>query len=394
MGKLKSTLLLLILSSSAYAGVNSPSGALLLNPKAYSLNISEYAFGTTGYFDADKNETALSSDKSFTLSDTDFRINYGFFKNFEGGLLARVRRVASATVENSVAVNASKLGLESLGVNFKYKFNPIGNSHFAFGGSFRKTMYTNTKYDPSTTLPSNEIVLGDDGSEYTVDFYSSFLYTSGRIDATLSYVAPPNQLSSEINYDIMGSYYFNSFGLLAGFKGIHSMGKDAYTDSPASKPTMPIGSTTLFNSVNHEMYAAYGGALYDFNKKALLDVRGGMILGGKSYDKGLFALISVSYNTAGETAETEKIESFKEYHIEGSVLKVSPRGNFIKIDQGLSTDVEKGMYFDIYQTDYFGGNVLVATGVVYEIGSDWSVIRLVKKYANIEIKPGFAARGK
>jgi hypothetical protein len=65
----------------------------------------------------------------------------------------------------------------------------------------------------------------------------------------------------------------------------------------------------------------------------------------------------------------------------------------VRIDQGLSTDVEKGTKFDIYQTDYFGGNVLVASGYIFEVGSDWSVIKITKKYNEIEIKPGFAARG-
>ena len=88
-----------------------------------------------------------------------------------------------------------------------------------------------------------------------------------------------------------------------------------------------------------------------------------------------------------------KIDSFKEYIVDGSVLKVSARGNFIRVDQGLSTDVEKGMKFDIYQTDYFGGNVLVGSGIVFDVGVDWSVIKLTKRYNQIVIKPGFAARG-
>jgi hypothetical protein len=104
--------------------------------------------------------------------------------------------------------------------------------------------------------------------------------------------------------------------------------------------------------------------------------------------------MNINLNSEGVTAESVKIDSFKEYQIEGSVLKVSARANFIKIDQGLSTDVEKGMLFDIYQTDYFGGNVLVASGYIQEVGSDWSVIKLTKKYSDIQIKPGFAARGK
>ena len=125
----------------------------------------------------------------------------------------------------------------------------------------------------------------------------------------------------------------------------------------------------------------------------LLTIKGQSIIYGKSTDKGNLIIAGLSWNSIGVTAESIKIDAFKEYHIDGSVLKVSARGNYIKIDQGLSTDVEKGAKFDIYQTDYFGGNVLVGSGVVFEVGADWAVVKLLKKYKDIEIKPGFAARG-
>ena len=74
-------------------------------------------------------------------------------------------------------------------------------------------------------------------------------------------------------------------------------------------------------------------------------------------------------------------------------LKVSPRGKFVKIDRGVASDVEKGMKFDIYRTDYFGGNKLMATGVVYQAGADWSIVKLVKKYGAGSLKKGDTARG-
>ena len=155
---------------------------------------------------------------------------------------------------------------------------------------------------------------------------------------------------------------------------------------------MARGPSNLFNSLNRQYVAPYIGVNYAFNN-SLLSLKGESVISGRSTDKGNLIALGITWNSDGVTPEFEKINSFKEYHIEGSVLKVSARGNFVKIDQGLTTDVEKGAKFDIYQTDYFGGNILVASGVVFNVGTDWAVIKVLKKYKEIDIKPGFAARG-
>jgi hypothetical protein len=77
------------------------------------------------------------------------------------------------------------------------------------------------------------------------------------------------------------------------------------------------------------------------------------------------------------------IESFKEYEVEATVVRISPRGIFIKIDKGVGDDVSKGMVMDIFQFDYMGGNILTARGIVYEVDADSSVIKVVKKAAAI-----------
>ena len=362
--------------------------AELLNPKAYSVSIDASIFEMSAHYDSDGKEYSKLTGSAYRLIDTDFKLSYGLSSNLEVSLLARARSVSSS----DGTTTANNIGPESGGVEVKYAFDPVGSMLYAVGLRYRKTLYTNTVYANSQIPASDQVILGDDGSEYAVDLYST--YTSGfwKWDLQLSYVSPPNDLSSEVDYKVQGMYRFTKLSFFIGVEGIHSLNRDQFTDTPASKPLMAVGQSALFNSLNREKMAPFLGGYYAFDKFQL-GLKGETIVSGRSTDKGNMLVASLSWNSDGVTSESVKVDSFKEYHIDGSVLKVSARGNFIKIDQGLSTDVEKGMKFDIYQTDYFGGNVLVGSGVVYEVGSDWSVIKLLKKYKEIEIKPGFAARG-
>jgi hypothetical protein len=375
------------------ANIKRPSGAIFLNPHAYSIDFKQSVFTTTAYFDYQGIENSMPADYSFLMSDTDINLAYGFSSNLEMNSMLRFRYVSSQTALSTNGNSITKMGLESAQVGLKYQLEPINNNFYAIGAKFRQTLYTNLKYDPPQSAPTDKMVLGDDGSEYSIDLYSTFLYKSSRLDGNLSYVKPPNNLSQELQYKGEYLYQFTGFGGILGVEGIISLKKDPYVSDPNLKPKISTGATSLFNSTNRQKMAPYFGALYDM-KKSTFEVRGGAVISGVSTDKGYFASVNVNFNSDGVTKEFVKIESFKEYQIDGSVLKISARGTYVKIDQGLSTDVEKGMAFDIYQTDYFGGNVLVASGVVFDIGSDWSIIKVTKKYNDIEIKPGFAARGK
>jgi hypothetical protein len=195
-------------------------------------------------------------------------------------------------------------------------------------------------------------------------------------------------LSSEINYKFEAIYLFSKLSLLGGVEGIYSL-ESSKNDQ---RPFMASGPTAMFNSHNRQYVAPYIGLNYMFDD-VLFSLKGESVVAGRFTDKGNSIALGLSWNSTGVTEDSKIINSFKEYNIEGSVLKVSGQGNFIKIDQGLSTDVGKGAKFDIYQTDYFGGNLLVASGVVFDVGSDWAVIKLSKKFNEITIKPGFAARG-
>ena len=374
--------------SKAFASPQYRGGAELLNENAYSIYFDTSLFEMSSHIDDSGKEYTKLDGSAYRLTESNFKLSYGINSHLEASLLAR-GRVVSSTDGNTTASNS---GPESVGVEGKYSFAPVGNMKYALGLRYRKTLFTNTIYTQSQIPPTDQVILGDDGSEYGVDLYSTYNSGSWKLDLQGGYNSPPNDLSSEVVYKIQALYRFTQLSLMAGVDGIYSLGRDQYTDTPLQKPIMALGQSKLFNSLNREKVAPYLGGYYAFDKFQL-GLIGSTVVSGKSTDKGNLYLMNINWNSSGVTEESVKINSFKEYHIDGSVLKVSARANFIKIDQGLSTDVEKGMKFDIYQTDYFGGNVLVATGVVYEVGSDWSVIKLVKKYKEIEIKPGFAARG-
>jgi hypothetical protein len=388
MHKLVSSVFALILSTPVLAAGLHRGGAELLNPSAYAINANASMFQTSAFYDTEGTETQMTDGDKYRLIDVDLAVSYGVSKNLQITAMGKFREVSSTVGENTFETS----GPESLGVEAKYSFEPNGNLRYAIGLHYRQTLYTNANYENTTLIPADEIILGDSGSEYGADLYMTYISSPMKWDAKIGYSSPANNLSDEVSYKLEGMYRFTKFSLLAGVEGIFSLKKDEFSDNPILKAPQANRGTNLFNSINREKVAPYLGFNYAFDK-FLMAVKGQSVMSGTSTDKGNTISLNIGWSSDGITPESVKVDSFKEYQVDGSVLKISARSNFIRIDQGLSTDVEKGMKFDIYQTDYFGGNILVASGIAYEVGADWSIIKLVKKYKDIEIRPGFAARG-
>lgn len=51
------------------------------------------------------------------------------------------------------------------------------------------------------------------------------------------------------------------------------------------------------------------------------------------------------------------------------------------------------MSMDLYEADFFGGNELVASGVIHELGVSWAIIKITKKFTPKPLKNGRSARG-
>lgn len=386
---IKNSLLISCLSiSSAYAHdiVYRPKAEILYQ-KQFELSVSATQFETLARYDVDGNEVSYDNeDDGFIKRDIDTNLYYSFNDSFEFNLGGRYR-----TYEDTVSGEAQTVsGGESYWLGVKYPFSPVGNMRYALNARFRKTMYTNTDYATSGAVDSEDKILGDSGSEFQLGMYASWLRSQTHaFDAYLAYNAPPNGLSPEVVYDLSTSFHYSRFGIDLGVKGIESLGADSEEERPfQSTPS----SSGLFNSVNRAHTAGYiRGAMAFGNFKVGGEFAN--VFRGVSTDQGASLGIHLTYQSKGNSSSSQKkINKFKEYTIEATVLKVSARGKFVKIDHGLAQDVEKGMKFDIYKTDYFGGNVLVASGHIVELGANWSIIRLQKLYKKMPILKGFVAR--
>ena len=297
-------------------------GAELLNAKAYSVNLETSVFQSASVLDQDRVEQSFADSDKFRMIDGNFKISYGLSRNLETSLLFRARAVSAV----NQGISASATGPESAGVEAKYGFDPIGNIRYALGLYYRQTLYTNTVYATQATVPTDTIILGDDGTEYGVGIYATANNHPWKLDMSMIYVSPPNDLSSEIHYNFEGIYFLSKLSFLGGIGGVYSMNKDL----ALSKPILARGPSNMFNSLNREFMAPYLGFNYAF-EKTLFYAKASTIVSGRSTDKGSSAILGLKWSSEGETAESLKVNSFKEYHIEGSVLKVSARGNFIKI---------------------------------------------------------------
>lgn len=305
----------------------------------------------------------------------------------------RFRKIDTTYEAPSGTITTSKSGLESFIGSFKYSFDVSKKLWWAAELSYYQSAYDNTEYLSTSVIPDNELILGDSGTGYSFGIHTSYKRKRGHhLNSLISYFVPPNNLSSEINYRFKSAWTWSRLGLILGVQGTSSLGLDSYSDTPSLKPIQATGGSARFNSVNREKIEPFIGINWALTKWRL-ELEAGQSIAGRNTDQASYIKLGMVYQSLGVSRDSLKIGSFKEYVIDATVLKVSPRGKFLKLDQGISSDVEKGMKFDIFQTDYFGENILVASGIAYETKSGTTIIKILKKYKKIKIKKGFAARG-
>lgn len=356
----------------------------LVNPEALEVELSYSMFSTSSKFDTDGNDVTLESGQSFSKSEFEFSTRYGWSKKleFRGG----IRQRTNTSTDNEV--EQSNSGLESYFVGAKYSKDPLKKFSYAFDFQIRNSLYS----DPGG-FDSSEIVLGDAGLEATVGSYFAYRRSPSNIlGAYLGYNIPPNELSNEVLYNIESAWIHTNWLFTLGVNGIKSMNGDTYGDTPSTKPQVNQGISNLYNSINREKMVPYVGLFRSFTRWRA-GVTMSQVMAGVSTDKGTEFLFTFRRIGSGRGDRELKLQKFKEYDVEATIIKVSPRGKFVKIDIGAGGDVEKGMNFDVYVRDLKGREVLVASGTVYETGVDWSIIRVLKLYRRIVLKKGFTARG-
>lgn len=379
------------IQASSYSHLYRPPGKTL-EEKGQEYELIGRVFQTSSIFDSEGTEFSLNDNESFIQMESDFILRYGMNDRLQlsGGL--RFRQIAAEYGVGTEDVSTTTSGMESYFFELKYSQKSSTRMSYSFDLRARQTAYENTSYNSASEIPEQELILGDSGSSYYAGMSVSYMREKDHyLNAVGGYHQPGNNLSAEIPYDINTVWTWTRAAFLLGVEGVYSLGADEFGGTPLLKKPQGRNPNALYNSINRQWMAPKLGLFYAIGNWRL-GFQMAARMSGVSTDKGTEFTFSLLKASRGKSVTTKVKEKFKEYRIEGTVLKVSPRGKFVRIDQGLSQDVEKGMKFDIYQTDFFGGNELIATGIAFEVGIDKSILKIVKLYSSQRVKKGYVAR--
>lgn len=373
-------------------GLSTPSYQLpaSVNPrKVLELEFFASQFNSNGYYDHRGHYHNFEGPTSFKKLDSGGNVRYSWTDKVEFRAGGRYRENYSTESDGTRKV---RTGFESYWGGIKYAFDGIQRWYYALDFRYRQTPYKNVNYSSSENLSEEQLVLGDSGNEVTLGMRISYLRNLNNIfSGYIAYNRPPNNLSPEILYTFEGALRYTRWAFLAGIEGIYSLGMDEYGDVEGRR-VQSTGVSYLYNSIEREKIAPFLGINYGLSSTRF-GLRGSYVARGNSTDQGYELKALVSWRSKGRPLEDKRIKKFKEYLVSASVLKISPSKKFVKIDKGMTGDVYKGMRIDIYRSDYFVTNVLIASGVVYEVSADWAIVKLLKKYRDEEIKKDFVARG-
>ncbi len=359
---------------------------------AYELRANVDLFSSTGYYDHEGLEESLGEGEAFSVTDSRLNLMYGYGDSLQFKAQVGFRSVSAEYLVNDESVTTSKSGLESYSLGIRYSWKQDAQWYYSLDFNAGQTGYTNSEYTSLSAVPNEEIILGDSGNFYEVGLGLTYLLDKDWfLNFNGTYRQPGNNLSPEIDFLMESSWLWSSMSASLGVEGVYGLGSDEYSDNTAAKPIQGRAPSYLYNSINHVIVspkARIGWGIGSWR----IDFYGSQVMAGKSTDIGTkFGIELVKFS-----APTKKVsktdDAFKEYSIEATVLKVSPKGRFVQVDQGVSQDIEKGMRFDFYETDFFGGNELIATGVVYEVSLNRSIIKIVKKFSKKNVHKGFTGR--
>ena len=361
----------------------------ILPRRSYRLNIGMLYSVTQSTYGTNKEELELSQGSSFSLIDVDFLFSYVYTKKIEfetGGIFRRVENK-----ENNFLLENK--GIESFNFGVRYLLSRTKKYYYALKGKYKFTPYQNKKYSIGENLSSNEIALGDSGHAFELGVIAYYSFSNEwKFKIDLAYHSPANELSGEIPYSLGIVKSYKSLLLSLGIDGIESLQQDSYKDNPLSKPRNATGLTLRFNSINRSYISPFIELGILFHKKYLFSFKASKVISGVSTDKTVDFSLNFSWAVKNKKNGPKAQDLLKEYILESTIIKVSSNQKFIKIDKGLIQGIFKGGKVDIYKVDFFGGNILVGTGIIHVVKVNYSIIKLKKKYKKIEIKDGFIAR--
>ena len=364
----------------------------LLNRGGYELSGSLRSWTSSSRYDVDGEEQPYESGESFGFYEAEILGSYGSTKElqFFGG--ASFRQNRADVQDGTTTQSLTATGLQSVVGGLSYELEPVNRLHYTLEGFYRYHPYSNPDADDNDV--TKNFVLGDDGGEYGGGLALSYHHPQQNfLSGRLHYRRPGSSLSPELAWQLEGAMAWKHVALVAGALGVQSLNQDAYTDEPENKPAINTGGSSIYNSINRQYIAPYVGVNFALGRNWRIETRYHVFTQARSYDTG--SMITLSLATRHEPDTTMLVDqTFKEYELEASVVKLSPKKQFIIIDKGLDNDVRNGQRFDLFHFDYLGGNVLLARAVVIQVNAAQAVLKITTRFSNKhEIKTGTIARG-
>ncbi|MCY4645000.1 MAG: hypothetical protein OXB88_10310 [Bacteriovoracales bacterium] len=298
---------------------------------------------------------------------------------------------------DSEGVKRKAGGLESVMAALRYRTGTT-RSHISFLNvevrGLLSDSVTQTQYDEE-----KEVALGDEGPYFRI---SKTLIAKLSKELTFSgdfgVVLPGDGQSVESDLDLGLSWNKKNYVLGGGLYGVNSFNQDDFTDNPWDKPHRYGGRTKTIGSINRRYYGVYGSVRLILTDFFSFEFQGGRVLNGRSWDEQIFSTFHLIYHDRKKRRHVENrrvIERFKQYDIEAEISKVASGGRFVKIDKGATSGIEKGMRFDFYKTDFIGKNVLLSSGIVFKVGVDTAIVKVLRVFKeDTPLKEGQLARGK
>ncbi len=390
--KLFLTFLLLLSGQELLAQTSYVAPTKILGQKAYQIGVSGEMFTSTKSIDKDREKVEFEDGESFSRLQGEFSGYYGLTDNLQIGGGARFRQNSSTLLNASNEEESeSSTGVQSTFFSLIYAFKPIDRLQYSLEGLFRYTPYTN---DEVLTGNEGQLVLGDDGNEYSAGLGMTYSSKSNNfLTGRVGYRKPGQDLSDEIYWQVEGALAWKYVALIAGVDGVSSMNNDPYTSDPENRPIFNTGRTALYNSSNREWIAPYAGINIALGPNWRVELKGSQTVSGRSTDIG--TAFGISLIRRVDNRKIDKVDTrFKDYDMEASVSKVSPKKGYVVIDKGLADDVQKGMKIDFFEFDYVGGNILLARGTVIQSKADTAIVKITHRYnTKKELKEGVVARG-
>jgi hypothetical protein len=363
----------------------------LLKAKGYQIGLYLDSFTTAKSIDRDGNKVPLAEGQTFNRIQSEVAGYYGATNDLQFGLGFRFRQNrATLDVGGEDRVSESS-GLQSTFGSIMFAFAQVDQLQYTLEGMFRYTPYNNEEYLDGTDDPK-ALILGDHGNELSGGIGVTYLAKNNNfLTVRTGFRKPGTDLSDEIYWQVEGALAWSRVALVAGVDGVNSIKNDPYEDTPTDRPIYNRG-TELYGSSNREWLSPYAGLNIPIGKTWRIELRGSQVISGNSTDLG--TAFGINLIRRVDKNATRLVDSkFKTYDLECTVIKISPKKEYVSIDKGLADDFNKGMKIDFFEFDYVGGNVLVASGVIIQTKADTAIVKITQRYnMKKELKEGLIGR--